>query len=212
MKKIIASVLLMFAVGFAGNISAQNDLKFSPGVHVGFSSMATGYIFKSGLASNSYNFYPPTTFSFLPVLGVKFDYQAAEILSVGVGFTYQSLSATHNNNYYFDDFAQLGYYENFTTKVTKMNFGVRSIITYINKDRFVLGSGLRVGMNLWSYSSTSSDPDYIDFMNTSYQKTGFTVQLIGASFTYYFIESVGVFAEIGIGHPYYSTAGAVFRF
>ena len=67
-------------------------------------------------------------------------------------------------------------------------------------------------MNSWSYSTTSGDSYYIDFLDSYYTGTYITFQLIALNCMVFFTDNIGFNTDIGIGHPYYIALGLTGRF
>lgn len=88
----------------------------------------------------------------------------------------------------------------------RYNFGIKFNVNIINKTKFSLYSGVRVGynQNVSGKSSFSAIDGYV-------KKSGFTKQvLIGARYAAY--KNIFVFAEFGFGSPYLFSGGIAYRF
>jgi len=144
--------------------------------------------------------------STIPEINTTGDYGMSDHFSLGVGIGYQSCSITDDN---FTDSSTGATGQNATVRISRLNIGFRPVWHFGNNPNIDFYFGMRVGVSIWSFGVTTTDPNF-----------GFQGVFSGAVPSFqtfvglkgYFSPVVGAHLELGIGTPYLVEAGLSFRF
>lgn len=199
MKKVfLISITLIISFG----LFAQNaDYRSTVSANVGFSLV--GALFEGIGSSTSENV---DAYS-LPAMQLNYDYGLNNWFSIGGAFSYQMMGIDVKGYSFEQDGTTKT--EDYETKVSRLNVAARFLAHYANKGRFDLYSGLRLGYDIWSSSTTSSDPEY----DAEYFGAGtFAFQVVIFGMRGYVTDNIGIGTEIAIGSPHLATIGATYRF
>lgn len=206
MKKHIVIIFLTFIIL---QVHAQEN-KHTVGIHTGFSWIG---VFTS--VANHYNIGADVTTTVTPVLTLTYDWKVMDRITVGGAITRQRFSLRYRN-YEYEDENGNEQTDNFRTDLTRMNFAVRGLYHYLQSERKVLYSGIRIGINNWSLDTTVKDPKYNvsnylkRFLNYGLGATP-SVQLILLGFKGYFTPNFGANIETAIGAPHFVSFGLIYR-
>lgn len=177
-------------------------------IYAGLSTMRLGYMAKTVNYNDMEAEYIPMS----GVYGITYDIIIKKWMSVGAAFSYQKLSADHND-YSYQDANDSIRTEDFSTDIVKMNLGARVLFRYLNKKQVNMSSGIRVGANNWSVNTTSADTEYSSFLDKYYgTEYKFVFQVVAMNLLVFFSENVGMSFEMAFGQPHYLSAGLVGRF
>ena len=143
-----------------------------------------------------------------PVFNGTVDYAFNSWFSLGIGIGYQSITVNINN---FTDSNNTPYLynQNASASVSRLNIGLRPCFHLGKNPNVDPYFGLKVGVSIWSFALTSTDPNY----NLPLPYSG-TVPAFQAFFGLkgYFLPFMGAHFEIAVGSPYFIEAGLNFRF
>ena len=144
----------------------------------------------------------------IPVINGMVDFAVSDLISLGLGISYQSVWGEDSNSYTLNNAT---YYENVTQTWTKLNVGVRMNFHYARSisDKLDLYSGFRVGYSNWTKDNDSSDPDYVSLIDEI--KLPFAFQIVPIGARYYFTDMIGIHFETGVIGPYYAAGGVSFK-
>jgi hypothetical protein len=206
MKKISLSLLLAVVALFSGinNAKAQNETgQVSVSAGVGFSVLFGVINIAENQATDE-----GITHSTLPALNMNIDYGISPKFSLGLGVGYQSTTINYTN---YEATTSSGYDSlyNFGVTISRLNIGLRPIYHFGKNDKLDIYTGGRIGLSIWSISTTASVPGY----SGPFQYSG-----VLPSFQYlfgmkaYFTPSFGAHFEVAIGTPYLIEAGLNYRF
>lgn len=205
MKKIL-SLFALLSVGsmtYAQNQAGQSVVS----LNVGYSLIgnATTSILKSidGAANTDGNI------SSIPVIIGAFDYGLTDKFSIGIFGGYQRASAEFDYTYTpLADSTPV----NESVKITgsRLSLAIRPNFHYGSYDNLDLYSGVRVGLLIRNFESTSTDEDFETFDIFDGNRFTFGLTLLGAR--YYITDNIGLGMEIGMGVPYAVNGGINFRF
>ncbi len=147
-----------------------------------------------------------------PIGNVIVDYGIAERVTAGIAFGYQRTTV----NWQRDQYNQAGTINslpNETDTWTRIHLAVRGDYRIIAKKEFGLYTGLRIGYNSYTMTSTytAHDPAYPTNLDVHF--VPFTVQA-HFGFSYWFMGMVGLNAEVGLGYggPYVGAIGLTGKF
>jgi hypothetical protein len=133
----------------------------------------------------------------IPLINFMFDYGIGSKVTVGLGFGYQTMTYVWGNTLV-----------SYTDNWTRYALALRGDYRILAREKIGMYTGLRVGYNFYSMTSTATkvDPNYAS--NLSVQPTAVAVQA-HFGFSYYFNGMIGANVEVGlaIGGPYYSAVG-----
>jgi hypothetical protein len=145
-----------------------------------------------------------------PVLLGAYDYGVSDRFSIGVGYTYQSLTLKYDGYYVNGDLDSLKQ-GSFTDRLTRQNFGLRPMFHFGDNDDLDIYAGLRVSFVRWSY--TSNRPDIAGNWASDILGGASPVKaqaLFGMR--YFFTENLGFNTELAIGPSYFAMIGINARF
>lgn len=143
----------------------------------------------------------------LPAIQLTYDYMLNDWFSLGAAGSFQKMSADVIGYTYIDEGGNI-IVEDVETSLNRLNFAARALFHYGNFENLDMYSGIRLGYTNWSYSTDSSDPDYVDDIVAG----GFAPQLVAFGIRGYFTDAFGVNVEFAIGPPSYLSAGLNLRF
>lgn len=193
MKKILLG-LGVVALLSTTSVQAQNE-KGQMAISVGAGQSLLGSIYNSAEFENV---------KVIPVINGMFDFAVSDVVSMGIGLSYQSIS-TDVNSFYLDPTTNTYIDETVTESLNKLNVGVRMNFHYARGiDGLDMFSGFRLGYTNWGVSSTSSDPNYVESVSFNMP---FALQLVPVAVRYYFTDMIGIHLETGIIGPYMIAGG-----
>ena len=140
-----------------------------------------------------------------PVLIGNYDYSVAQKFSIGVAYSYQSVSVNYSS--YKKDTATIN--GDFKDVLSRQNFGVRPLFHFGSGDNSDGYFGARISYTIWKY--TSNVRNDVNLTSNSLFNNRLHVQaLIGGR--YFFTDNIGVNLEFAIGPSYYAMGGLNIRF
>ena len=146
----------------------------------------------------------------MPVINSMYDISLNNVVSLGVGLSYQRASGTYDYTYSYED-PWTGF-EDITEEVTvsrsKLNLRLRTNFHYGRKEKLDMYSGFGLGLSLDRFNHTSSDPYYLEDASPNYP---ITLQIIPIGMQYYLTEKSGVHVELGLIGPYVVAFGLTFK-
>jgi hypothetical protein len=145
-----------------------------------------------------------------PVLLGAYDYGVSDRFSIGVGYTYQSLTLKYDGYYVNGNLDSLKQ-GSFTDRLTRQNFGLRPMFHFGDNDDLDIYAGLRVSFLRWSY--TSNRPDIAGNWASDILGGASPIKaqaLFGMR--YFFTENLGFNTELAIGPSYFAMIGINARF
>lgn len=137
-----------------------------------------------------------------PIFHAGCDYGILRNLSAGVDAGYQKASVALN---YYDENGDLTrYYDNWT----RYYFAARVDYHIVAKNNINLYTGLRLGYNSYSISSTGVNP-YREYYTPSQLNLATGIVHAHIGFSYFFAGIVGLNAEVGLGYggPFIGSLG-----
>jgi hypothetical protein len=140
----------------------------------------------------------------IPVIMGAYDFGISEKFSVGLSYTYQSLSAEYDN--YVKD--TITYYGNFKDKITRQNIGIRPLFHFGDNEDLDTYFGARLSYTLWNYTTTTNNT-IEDFDDLFVGRPRFQA-LVGAR--YFFTDLIGFNFELAIGPSYFGLFGLNVKF
>jgi hypothetical protein len=220
MKKIYvltATLLLFSASSFAENpmqgeriagrpSMGDNGIKGKVIIHagVGLNLLSTNLTVRYALSAayDGADYIP--TFKQIPMINLGLDYGLGKKFSVGAAFGYQTAKGTYDH-----------YGFKFIDTWTRIHMAVRGDYHIVAKENVGLYTGLKVGYNIYTVSTTLPD-------SPGYTKSDYIADLIKPStisaqahfgFSYFFSGVAGLNAEVGLGYggPYIFALGATFK-
>ncbi|HTB05624.1 MAG TPA: hypothetical protein VK806_01640 [Bacteroidia bacterium] len=201
MKKItlIGAIIIGIMFSPTKQVKAQNN----QGEFV--ASAGVGYSLIFSLLNYGLNNGANVSTSITPAISVAGDYSINGRFSLGLGIGYQSMKTGVTN---YNDSANGYYNQSFNISLSRLNIGIRPLFHFGSNPNVDFYLGFRVGVSIWSFSSTSTDPNYnapgLRGTLPSFQA------LMG--FKGYFSPVVGAHIEVAVGTPYFLEAGLSFRF
>ena len=147
----------------------------------------------------------------IPAFQLTYDHMLEEWFSLGAGVSFQRMGIKYNDYTYFDEEGVLKM-EDFTTKISRFNFGIRPLFHYGNFSKIDMYSGLRLGVTNWTITSNSRNPLYNPENDVNF-KSGlvFAPQLILFGLRGYFTENIGANFEVAVGAPHFLSFGLSYR-
>ncbi|MFN8714744.1 MAG: hypothetical protein ACK5Z2_17990 [Bacteroidota bacterium] len=143
-----------------------------------------------------------------PVLIGAYDYGISDRFSVGIAYSYQSLTLKYENYTDLNGNLVVG---SFTDRLTRQNFGLRPLFHFGDNDDLDIYAGLRLSLMRWSYSSDR--PDISDNFATNILGGISPVKVQGLfGMRYFFTENIGFNTELAIGPSYLAMVGINARF
>jgi hypothetical protein len=143
-----------------------------------------------------------------PVLIGAYDYGISDRFSVGIAYSYQSLTLKYENYTDLNGNLVVG---SFTDRLTRQNFGLRPLFHFGDNDDLDIYAGLRLSLMRWSYSSDR--PDISDNFATNILGGISPVKVQGLfGMRYFFTENIGFNTELAIGPSYFAMVGINARF
>jgi hypothetical protein len=207
MKKITLTAILIIGVMLStGNhAKAQNQKgEFVASAGAGYSVL---FAVISSLGSSSANVTNGTvSISTIPEINTTADYGLSDKFSLGLGIGYQSATISVNG---FNDTANGYTNQNASVSISRLNIGIRPIFHFGSNPNIDFYLGFRVGVSIWSFGVSSTDPNYSFGGKFTGALPSFQA-LIGLKG--YFSPLVGGHIEFAIGTPYLIEAGVSFRF
>lgn len=205
MKHIITLVAFNFClttITFAQTTTFKHSVQGS----VGFS--LTGVLFTDIIPDSiSIN---PVTYSSDPAIQLSYDYFINQKFSVGFGLSYQKFAlASQNNTVVFLDNALNPMGGDFSSSISRANFGIKLLYHYKNNDKLDIYSGARLGVTRWTTKVTleGDTSPWNTFKNTIPAP-----QFIPIGLRYYFVNNkLGVGFETGIGAPHFLNLSINYR-
>ena len=191
MKKILLGLGVVALLSTTG-VQAQNE-KGQMAISVGAGQSLLGAAYSDGQYLNT---------SVLPVINGMFDFAVSDVVSMGLGVSYQSIGWDLDYSY-FDANNNL-VSETVTETISKLNLGVRCNFHYARGiDGLDMYSGFRIGYTNWKFTTDTSDPDYIQLEFNM----PFAIQLVPVAIRYYFTDMIGLHLETGLIGPYMIAGG-----
>ena len=210
-KSIVFTVAMAAMLLFSGVAQAQyrGGSESAVGVNVGASLVnllfrAVSYADESGWKSTQ-----------IPTLQATYDYRVAERISIGGAAAFSNIKVDYDNpnlQNIKDDQLQ-----NFNLGLTRINIAARALFYYTTGKSFELYSGLRPGINIWSISADSTDPDFTELdpledVKMFARAASPGLQIIGLGTNIYPTDNIGINLELTLGQPYFAAIGMKYRF
>ena len=196
MKKILLG-LGVVALLSTNVVQAQNE-KGQLAISVGAGQSLLGSAYSGDTYFNT---------SVLPVINGMVDFAVSDVVSMGLGVSYQSIT-WDIVDYMFLNANNVYVTETFSETLTKLNIGVRCNFHYARGiDNLDMYSGFRLGYTNWSFTTNTNDPNYIALEFT----LPLALQLVPFGMRYYFTDMIGVHLETGIIGPYMIAGGLSFK-
>lgn len=143
-----------------------------------------------------------------PVLIGAYDYGISDRFSVGIAYSYQSLTLKYDNYTDMNGNLVLG---SFTDRLARQNFGLRPLFHFGDNDDLDIYAGLRLSFMRWSY--TTDRPDLADNFATELLGGASPIKVQGLfGMRYFFTENLGFNTELAIGPSYFAMIGINARF
>lgn len=230
MKKLIFSLLIttfVFNSSFARNGSEKKHKSFIPeksfvqkklflqdGGTKCFNENSKILNTGVGAGSGYYGLYKGTGYSYKSSPAFSITYEQALPKKLGPGYLgigaylgYQSASSRYNNVYYGGAYY---YYEH---KWRSFLVAARAAyhLDFLNSERAEVYAGVIAGLRIqtYTYNSNNPDPYYKDYYRLNEGRV-FPAYSLFAGARWYFVQNVGVFAELGYGISY-GTIGFSFK-
>jgi hypothetical protein len=208
-RKIIIAAAILMIIGVAmPNKAAAQKYQGQSVITGGVGFSVVGLFF--GLVENALDATTNVNSTKTPVLLGAYDYGLSDRFSIGVGYTYQSLTIKYDG-YYFNGSQDSLVTGNFTDRLTRQNFGIRPMFHFGDNDDLDIYAGLRISMVRWNYSSSRPDLG-----------AGWASDLLGGAspvkaqalfgMRYFFTENIGFNTELAIGPSYFAMVGINARF
>ncbi|HEV7231202.1 MAG TPA: hypothetical protein VGO45_07740 [Bacteroidia bacterium] len=202
---------------------AQSDKRPEPEQHdiiitVGAASSFVGLQQISNSTSSGY--YNPNgtmnAFSY-PAGVVNVDWSWKERLSIGGCFSWQEIGYRFNNYNYTPSGSSIQSNPvliNWVDTYDRYNLAVRLLYQFVQTKDFQMYFGVRGGYTWWSRRSTNPDPFYNFDPYNEYSHIFITPVSIQSvmGMRYFFNETIGINAEVGIGAPYALLLGVTGKF
>jgi len=172
---------------------------------VGFNTTAAAtevrYAASSFYSTNQIGSFSTTGSSSIPLINVMVDYGIGKKITLGLGFGYQTMKINWTDGVF-----------NYVDSWSRIAIALRGDYRILARENIGMYTGLRVGYNIYSMTSTYTqiDPKYPTELNVS--PTAVAVQA-HFGFSYYFSGLVGVNAEVGLalGGPYFAAVGVTVK-
>jgi hypothetical protein len=199
----LPSILKKGKKGGRGSDGIKGKMIFTLGLGFNTTPSVTAVRYASSSDTANHGYRSVLSFSsFAPIYNMMFDYGIADRFTVGLGFGYQSFNIVWGDpNVSFVD----------TWK--RIAISARADYRIIASETIGLYTGLRVGYNMYTLTSTASnyDKSYVDRNTVHPQAVAFQAHF---GFSYYFSGMVGANVEVGlaVGGPYYSAVGLTIKF
>ena len=145
--------------------------------------------------------------SLTPVIMVGFDHALTDVFSIGVQGAYQGIGADFVNTYN-DGSKEVK--ENVEATINRMNFAIRPNFHYGGNDQLDLYSGMRIGIQTFSTSHNSTDPNFNALQDFDGARLSVGATLFGLR--YFITENFGMNMELSLGTPYAVIGGVNFKF
>lgn len=210
MRNLFTTLFLLLAVL---TVNAQNeDYKMTAGIHAGYS--LTGALVKTIADTDPTSTVNATA---IPAMQVTFDYGLSKLFSLGLAFSYQTVSLDATDFTYVDTDLNTRT-ETFKTSFRRTQIAIRPLIHYGNSDKLDMYSGFRIGLLSRGFSDfkgdNAEDLDGSIFDGTLNPLSGtrFSGCITAFGIRYYFTDNIGAGLEINTGAPYIVNAGVSARF
>ncbi|MCU0434966.1 MAG: hypothetical protein MUC87_16030 [Bacteroidia bacterium] len=205
---ILAAVILMIIGVITPNRAAAQKYQGQSVVTGGVGFSVVGLFL--GLVDNALDAGTNIRSTKTPVLLGAYDYGLSDRFSIGVGYTYQSLTLKYDG-YYVDgnpDSLRTG---SFTDRLARQNFGIRPMFHFGDNDDLDIYAGLRVSVVRWSYRTDRPDlgSDWVG--NILGGASPVKAQAL-FGMRYFFTENIGFNTELAIGPSYFAMVGINARF
>lgn len=205
---IIATAILMIIGVAMPNKAAAQKYQGQSVITGGVGFSVVGLFF--GLVKEGLNATTNISSTKTPVLLGAYDYGLSDRFSIGVGYTYQSLTLKYDG-YYFNGSQDSLITGNFTDRLIRQNFGIRPMFHFGDNDDLDIYAGLRISMVRWSYTTSRNDLG-----------SNWATELLGGAspvkaqalfgMRYFFTENIGFNTELAIGPSYFAMVGINARF
>ncbi|MGQ0828543.1 MAG: hypothetical protein ACT4ON_09130 [Bacteroidota bacterium] len=209
MKKVL-NIRFYFLVMMGLLTSAPNSLIAQKKLGESVITVGAGYsilgIASSINVNNDTNSLLHDNFVANPFLVGSYDIGLAEIVSLGLSYSYQSFRYTYDGYSRSRNNAKV----RFTDKFTRTNYGLRLLFHFGKKETVDMYSGIRLGYTVWGISTDNDQ--YSDYkpedakgavpwaLRVNIKNTHYTGQAI-FGIRYFFTKNLGFNWEIGIGPP-----------
>lgn len=145
--------------------------------------------------------------SLTPVIMIGFDHALTDVFSIGVQGAYQGIGADFVNTY--NDGSGV-VKENVEATINRMNFAIRPNFHYGGNEQLDLYSGMRIGIQTFSTSHNSKDPDFNALSDFDGARLSIGATLFGVR--YFITDNFGMNMELSVGTPYAVIGGLNFKF
>jgi hypothetical protein len=189
-------MILKKGKGGRGSDGIKGKMIFTLGI--GFNTTPSVTAVRYAASGDSINHGTVLSYStFAPIYNLMFDYGIANRFTVGLAFGYQSFNIVWGDSYL-----------SYTDTWKRIAIAARADYRIIASENIGLYTGLRVGYNMYTLTSTASsiDKNYVANNTIHPQPIAFQAHF---GFSYYFSGMVGANVELGfaVGGPYYSAVG-----
>jgi hypothetical protein len=183
-----------------GGEGIKGKMIFTLGVGLNAAPTFTAVRYASTADTIHHNFNVTYT-SFAPIYNFIFDYGIVDRFTVGVGLGYQSFNINWGDNTH-----------TFVDTWKRFAVSARGDYRIVATETIGLYTGLRIGYNIYSLSSTAS-PFYKNYTTTNTSHPQVFAFQAHFGFSYYFNGSIGVNSELGLalGGPYYASLGLTYK-
>ena len=193
MKKILLGLGVVALLSTTA-VQAQNE-KGQMAISVGAGQSLLGSLYSANDVQNV---------NVTPVINGMFDFAVSDVVSMGLGLSYQSISS-ELDWFYLDPATNTFIDETVKETMTKLNIGVRCNFHYARGiDGLDMFSGFRIGYTNWGFKSSSADPNYVGAISINMP---FAIQIVPVAIRYYFTDMIGIHLETGLIGPYMIAGG-----
>ncbi|MCA6362194.1 MAG: outer membrane beta-barrel protein [Bacteroidetes bacterium] len=209
-RKIILAAAILMIIGVAmPNKAAAQKYQGQSVITGGVGFSLTGLLFS--VIERSLDATTDISSTRTPVLIGAYDYGLSDRFSIGVGYTYQSLTLKYDS-YYFNGMTDSLVTGNFTDRVVRQNFGIRPLFHFGDNDDLDIYAGVRLSAVRWSYTTDRTDIGTDRWVSDVLG--GFSPVKVQGLFgmRYFFTENIGFNTELAIGPSYFAMVGINARF
>ena len=208
MKKYLLLTLL-FAMGLVMKTNAQNaEFKNTISATAGLNIFQFFNLVSDYSDETTVNLNANATASY----GLTYDYGIKKWFSIGLGGAYNKFDLSADQISVEKDNGTT-YTGPIEAKISRTNIGIRPLFHYGNGGRVDMYSGLRIGVNIWSGSVKSNDPDLSTEDVNGRLRTGATpnFQFIPFGLRGYVSKNLALGFEFAFGAPHYAAFQLSYR-
>jgi len=211
MKFLLSTICILFIT--LTSYAQSEDYKVVVGVQAGYS--LTGTVVKALAEGGGLN--SDVNASAIPALQLSVDYGLSKVVSLGIAYSYQTISIDATNFSYTDENGDART-ETFKTSFNRSQIALRALFHYGNVDKLDMYSGIRIGAlsrgfkNFEGENADDLDESVFDETTDVLSGTRFSGAITAFGLRYYFTENIGAGFEINLGAPYIANIGVSGRF